>query len=43
MSGMPQSAAATGLVDHIMLVEDMPAQLIEYRQHLIGGRPSEGR
>jgi two-component system CheB/CheR fusion protein len=35
MSGMPHSAAATGLVDHIMPVEDMPATLIEYQQHLI--------
>lgn len=35
MSGMPHSAAATGLVDHIMPVEDMPATLIEYYQHLI--------
>ena len=34
MSGMPQSAAATGLVDHIMPVEDMAATLMEYRQHL---------
>jgi two-component system CheB/CheR fusion protein len=35
MSGMPRSAAATGLVDHVMPVEDMPALLIEYREHLI--------
>jgi len=35
MSGMPHSAAATGLVDHIMPVEDMPATLVEYQQHLI--------
>lgn len=35
MSGMPQSAASTGLVDQIMPVEKMPARLIEYRRHLI--------
>ena len=35
MSGMPQSAAATGLVDHVVPVEDMPALLADYRQHLI--------
>ncbi|PZM16448.1 chemotaxis protein CheB [Rhizobium tubonense] len=34
MTGMPQSAAATGLVDYVMQVEDMPARLIEYRDHL---------
>ena len=36
MSGMPESAAATGLVDRIMPVQDMPAQLIEYRRHMMG-------
>lgn len=35
MSGMPLSAAATGLVDHILPVESMPATLVEYQQHLI--------
>ncbi|QKK33421.1 PAS domain S-box protein (plasmid) [Rhizobium indicum] len=34
MPGMPQSAAATGLVDYVMQVEEMPAKLIEYRDHL---------
>lgn len=34
MPGMPQSAAATGLVDYVMQVEEMPARLIEYRDHL---------
>ncbi|QZC95365.1 hypothetical protein K2E96_03780 [Pseudomonas sp. ERGC3:05] len=34
MPGMPQSAAATGLVDYVMQVEEMPAKLIEYRNHL---------
>jgi two-component system CheB/CheR fusion protein len=34
MSGMPQSAAATGLVDHVLPVEEMPTRLLEYRDHL---------
>jgi two-component system, chemotaxis family, CheB/CheR fusion protein len=35
MSGMPHSAAATGLVDHVLPVEEMPAKLLEYRNHLL--------
>lgn len=31
---MPQSAADTGMVDHVVPVEDMPALLVDYRQHL---------
>ncbi|MCW8279193.1 hypothetical protein IMF27_30055 [Pseudomonas sp. PCH199] len=34
MTGMPQNAAATGLVDFVMQVEEMPAKLIEYRDYL---------
>jgi two-component system, chemotaxis family, CheB/CheR fusion protein len=34
MAGMPQSAAATGLVDYVLPVEEMPGKLIEYRDHL---------
>ena len=34
MSGMPHSAAATGLVDHVLPVEKMPAMLVEYQRHL---------
>lgn len=34
MSGMPQSAVATGLVDHIIPVAQMPALLMDYQQHL---------
>jgi two-component system CheB/CheR fusion protein len=34
MSGMPHSAVATGLVDEVLAVEDMPAKLIDYRRHL---------
>jgi two-component system, chemotaxis family, CheB/CheR fusion protein len=34
MSGMPQSAAATGFVDEVLPVEEMPAKLLDYQQHL---------
>jgi two-component system, chemotaxis family, CheB/CheR fusion protein len=34
MSGMPHSAAATGLVDELMPVQDMPAKLLDYLHHL---------
>src|SRR6478609_5316659 len=32
--GMPRSAADTGMVDHVVPVEDMPGLLINYQQHL---------
>ena len=32
-SGMPQSAAAAGFVDHVLAVEDMPAALLNYQHH----------
>jgi two-component system CheB/CheR fusion protein len=32
--GMPQSAAVTGMVDHIVLVEAMPALLVDHQQHM---------
>jgi len=35
MSGMPDSAVATGLVDQVMPVEAMPARLVEYRAHML--------
>ncbi len=35
MSGMPLSAAATGLVDHIVPVQEMPATLVDYHRHLL--------
>jgi two-component system CheB/CheR fusion protein len=35
MTGMPESAVATGLVDRVMQVEEMPARLIEYQQYRI--------
>ncbi|MGY0558355.1 chemotaxis protein CheB [Lysobacter sp. A421] len=34
MTGMPASAAATGLVDAILPVEEMPARLLAHLQHL---------
>lgn len=33
MVGMPSSAAATGLVDHVLPVDAMPTKLIEYQRH----------
>jgi two-component system CheB/CheR fusion protein len=35
MTGMPRSAAAAGRVDHVLRVEEMPARLVAYQQHLI--------
>ncbi|WP_083269209.1 chemotaxis protein CheB [Bosea vaviloviae] len=34
MSGMPQSATATGFVDEVMPVEQMPARLLDHQRHL---------
>ena len=34
LPGMPQSATATGLVDYVLPVEEIPAKLIDYRDHL---------
>lgn len=34
MTGMPASAVATGLVDHILPAEEMPARLVAHQQHL---------
>jgi two-component system CheB/CheR fusion protein len=34
MSGMPRSAAATGLVDHVTSAENLPAKLLEHQAHL---------
>ena len=38
MTGMPTSAAATGLVDHIVAVDDMPQKLIEHQKDLTEAR-----
>ena len=32
-SGMPQSAASGGFVDHVLSAEDMPAALLDYQRH----------
>jgi len=34
MTGMPRSAAATGLVDRVASVEKLPAKLLEHQAHL---------
>src|SRR5699024_4548395 len=34
LQGMPDSAAATGLVDEVLQAEAMPNKLIHYRKHL---------
>ena len=34
MTGMPSSAAATGLVDHIASIEKLPAKLLEHQAYL---------
>jgi two-component system, chemotaxis family, CheB/CheR fusion protein len=34
MTGMPRSAAATGLVDHIAAVEHLPGKVLEHQAHL---------
>ncbi len=35
LQGMPSSAVATGLVDHVMPVEAMPGMLLAYHKHMI--------
>lgn len=35
LQGMPSSAVATGLVDHVLPADAMAARLIDYHQHLI--------
>ncbi|QGW63763.1 PAS domain S-box protein [Lysobacter soli] len=42
IAGMPASAAATGLVDNIVPVEQMPARLKAYRAHLSTARTQKG-
>jgi two-component system CheB/CheR fusion protein len=39
MSGMPMSATATGLVDYVLSVEEIPARLIAYSKHLLSVEP----
>lgn len=42
MTGMPASAAATGLVDHILPVEAMPARLLAHKQHMLASDQHKG-
>jgi two-component system, chemotaxis family, CheB/CheR fusion protein len=42
VSGMPHSAVATGVVDDVMRVEDMPARLVNYQSHLRAIAPQVG-
>lgn len=42
MSGMPASAAATGLVDDVLPVEAMPARLLAHHRHLRSMRMRKG-
>ncbi|NTW97036.1 MAG: PAS domain S-box protein [Oscillochloris sp.] len=37
--GMPRSAIATGMVDHVLPPAAMPAQLLAYTAHAFGSRP----
>lgn len=39
-NGMPKSAQDTGLVDHVLQVEDIPAKLMEYQQYLKKVQPN---
>jgi two-component system CheB/CheR fusion protein len=34
MTGMPRNAAATGLVDHVASVENLPGKLLDHQAHL---------
>ena len=42
MSGMPASAAATGVVDEVLPVEEMPSRLIAHLLHLQTSRSKKG-
>lgn len=42
MAGMPASAAATGLVDEVLPVEDMPARLLAHYRHLLAAQDNKG-
>jgi two-component system CheB/CheR fusion protein len=39
--GMPRSAIATGMVDYVLPVEQMPQQLIAYVDHTVGPRATK--
>ncbi len=40
MAGMPYSAVATGLVDHLLAVQEMPAKLLAYQRSLHEAAPA---
>jgi two-component system, chemotaxis family, CheB/CheR fusion protein len=42
MRGMPSSAAATGFVDYVLAIKDMPAKLVAYGEHLRAVEPRKG-
>jgi two-component system CheB/CheR fusion protein len=42
MNGMPANAAATGLVDTVLPVADMPARLLAYRKQMHAAREKNG-
>jgi two-component system, chemotaxis family, CheB/CheR fusion protein len=42
MTGMPSSAAATGLVDRVASVESLPARLLEHQAHLAKVEEAKG-
>jgi two-component system CheB/CheR fusion protein len=42
MTGMPASAAATGLVDAVLPVADMPARLLAYQRQMQAARSQKG-
>ncbi len=41
-SGMPQSAASGGFVDHVLEAGDMPGALIDYQRHRAAGAAARG-
>ena len=42
LTGMPQSAVATGLVDHVLPVRAMPSKLLQHSQSMRESRPKGG-
>ncbi len=43
MPGMPWSAFETGLVDHVLPVDEIAGRLVDYEQHLEAVRPSKAK
>src|SRR5689334_1951638 len=42
MPGTPSSAAATGLVDHVVPIDAMPGKLIDYQKYLVNAADKKG-